>query len=159
MEKRLYRSRSDQMIWGVCGGLAKYFDIDPTIVRLIVVLLIFAGGAGILAYIILAVVTPLESSQAAAPKDVVKENVAEIKEMASQLKQEIRSAFAEGGVSKDTAKAQHDGRNILGVLLIVIGLLILLSSFNLFWWFHWSYLWPVILIAIGLLIIFSARRK
>jgi phage shock protein C len=46
MEKRLYRSRTDRVIWGVCGGLAKYFDIDPTIVRVIAVLLIFANGWG-----------------------------------------------------------------------------------------------------------------
>ncbi|MFC1941203.1 PspC domain-containing protein [Chloroflexota bacterium] len=39
MGKRLYRSRSDRMIWGVCGGLAKYFDVDPTLVRIIAVVL------------------------------------------------------------------------------------------------------------------------
>ena len=42
MEKRLYRSRDDRMIWGVCGGLAQYFNIDPTIVRIIAVLLALA---------------------------------------------------------------------------------------------------------------------
>ena len=73
MEKRLYRSRSERMIWGVCGGLAKYFDIDPTIVRIIAVLLIFANGLGILAYIILAIVVPLEGSRATEPKETVQE--------------------------------------------------------------------------------------
>jgi len=61
MKKRLYRSRSDRMIWGVCGGLAEYFNIDPTIVRIIAVLLIFANGLGILAYLLMAIVVPLES--------------------------------------------------------------------------------------------------
>ena len=60
MVKRLYRSRTDRMIWGVCGGLANYFNIDPTIVRLIAVLLLFFGGFVILAYIILAIVVPVE---------------------------------------------------------------------------------------------------
>ena len=83
MKKRLYRSRSDRMIWGVCGGLAEYFSIDPTIVRIIAVLSLFLNGAGILAYIILAIVVPIESSEATTPKDVVEENVAEIKEAAS----------------------------------------------------------------------------
>ena len=61
MEKRLHRSRSNRIIWGVCGGLADYFGIDPVIVRVVFVLLIFANGLGILAYIILAIVIPAES--------------------------------------------------------------------------------------------------
>ena len=60
MEKRLYRSRSDRMLWGVCGGLAKYFDVDPTIIRLVAVLTLLLGLVGVLVYIILAIVIPLE---------------------------------------------------------------------------------------------------
>ena len=52
MRKRLYRSRRDVMIAGVCGGIAEYFDIDPTIVRLIAVVLILGWGSGLLAYLI-----------------------------------------------------------------------------------------------------------
>jgi len=63
MAKKLYRSRTDRMIWGVCGGLAKYFDIDPVIVRVIAVASIFVTGLGILAYIIMAIVVPLEDSE------------------------------------------------------------------------------------------------
>ena len=58
--KRLYRSRDERMIWGVCGGIAKYFDMDPTIIRLIAVLTLFIGFAGVLVYIILAIIVPLE---------------------------------------------------------------------------------------------------
>ena len=160
MEKRLYRSRSDRMIWGVCGGLAEYFDIDPTIVRIIAVLLAFASGAGILAYIILAIILPLESSQVTEPKDVIKENVEEMKETASQLRDEIRSTFvSKEDMSEETAKARLRRRNIFGIILIVIGILFLLASFNLLWWLRWSYLWPLILVVVGLLIILGARRK
>jgi phage shock protein PspC (stress-responsive transcriptional regulator) len=49
--RRLYRSRDERLIGGVCGGLAEYFGIDPVIVRIIAVALVFAGGAGILAYL------------------------------------------------------------------------------------------------------------
>jgi len=63
MAKKLYRSRTDRMIWGVCGGLAKYFDMDPVIVRVIAVVSIFVTGLGILAYIIMAIVVPLEDSE------------------------------------------------------------------------------------------------
>ncbi len=60
MPKKLYRSRTDRKIWGVCGGLAKYFDIDPTIVRVIAVASLFAGTLGFWIYIIMAIVVPLE---------------------------------------------------------------------------------------------------
>lgn len=58
--KKLYRSRSDEMIAGVCGGLADYFEIDPTIIRLLFVLLLFAGTGGFWIYIILWIVMPLQ---------------------------------------------------------------------------------------------------
>lgn len=56
--KKLYRSQSNRMLCGVCGGIADYFNIDPTIVRLIFVFLGLSGGTGILFYLIAAVVIP-----------------------------------------------------------------------------------------------------
>jgi len=160
MEKRLYRSRSDRMIWGVCGGLAKYFDMDPTIIRVIAVLSIFLGGVGIWGYIILAIVVPLEDSEAAEPKDTVKENVEEMKETARELGHEIQSTLkGEEGESEEMRTIQHRRRNLLGIILIVLGVFFLLGSFNVFWWFNWHYLWPLVLVAIGVLIIVGARRR
>jgi len=160
MEKRLYRSKSDRMIWGVCGGLAKYFDMDPTILRVIAVLSIFLGSLGIWAYIILAIVVPLEGSKATEPKDTIKENVEEMKETASELGREIQSTLkGEEGDSEEIAKMRHRRRNTLGIILIVIGILFLLDSFNIFWWFHWGNLWPLVIVAIGALVIFSTRRR
>ena len=160
MERRLYRSRSDRMIWGVCGGLAKHFDMDPTIVRVIAVLLVFVSGFGILAYIILAIVIPLEGSKAAEPKDTIKENVEEMKETASELGREIQSTLrGEEGESEEITKMRHRRRNTFGIIIIVLGILFLLGSFNLFWWFNWGNLWPLILVAIGVLIILSVRRR
>lgn len=57
-QKRLYRSRTDRMLCGVCGGIAEYFNIDPTLVRLGFVLLCCCAGSGILAYFIAAVIIP-----------------------------------------------------------------------------------------------------
>ena len=56
MEKKLYKSTRDRKIAGVCGGLAEYFNIDATIVRLILVVLVLACGTGILAYLIAAII-------------------------------------------------------------------------------------------------------
>ena len=58
MEKKLYTSNQNKMLDGVCGGIAEYFGIDPTVVRLIWVLFSLMGGCGILAYIIAAVIIP-----------------------------------------------------------------------------------------------------
>lgn len=58
--KRLYRSRTEKMICGVCGGVADYINIDPTVVRLLWVVLALTAGFGILAYIIAAVVMPMQ---------------------------------------------------------------------------------------------------
>lgn len=58
MDKKLYLSSYNKKICGVCGGLGEYFDIDPTIIRLIWIVLVFAFGTGILAYIICALIIP-----------------------------------------------------------------------------------------------------
>ena len=58
--KRLYRSRTERMIAGVCGGLADYFDVDPTLIRLAFVLLVLAGSAGFWLYVVMALIVPEE---------------------------------------------------------------------------------------------------
>lgn len=161
MEKRLYRSRTDRMIWGVCGGLAKYFNIDPVLVRVVFVVAALASGVGILAYIILAIVVPLEGSQSATPNEVVKENVAEMKESAVEFGKEVQATFQgkESGKSSPETKERVNRAGIFfGLVLIVLGFIFLLGTFDIFWWFRWSYLWPLVLVAIGLLIIFSRRK-
>ena len=60
MEKKLYRSRNDKKIAGVCAGLAKYLNMDVTVVRLIMVLLALFVGGGLIAYIVCALVIPEE---------------------------------------------------------------------------------------------------
>ena len=58
MTKRLYRSRTERQLAGVCGGLAEYFGVDPTIVRVLFIAFALLGGPGLLLYIILALVIP-----------------------------------------------------------------------------------------------------
>ena len=62
MEKKLRRSTKDKKIAGVCGGLAEYLNIDPTVVRLIWALLVLCAGTGALAYIVCALVIPEDNS-------------------------------------------------------------------------------------------------
>ena len=60
MKKRLYKSSTDKKVCGVCGGIANYFDVDPTVIRLIWVIFTIPGGSGLIAYIIAAIIMPDE---------------------------------------------------------------------------------------------------
>lgn len=60
--KRLYRKKSNRMLLGVCAGIADYFEIDPTIIRVLWVIVSFAGGCGLLAYFVCAIIMPLDES-------------------------------------------------------------------------------------------------
>ena len=60
LKKRLYRSRTERMIAGICGGLAKYFDIDPVWVRILFLVLLIAVGSTLLVYLVLWLIVPLE---------------------------------------------------------------------------------------------------
>ena len=65
MEKKLYRSKTERKLLGVCGGIAKYFNVDPTVIRLIAVISALCGSLGLIAYLIVAFVIPEE------PDDIV----------------------------------------------------------------------------------------
>lgn len=58
MDKRLYKSDTNIVVMGVCGGIGEFFNIDPTLIRLAWVIFCFAGGSGILAYIIASFIIP-----------------------------------------------------------------------------------------------------
>ncbi len=66
--KRLYRSTEERMFAGVCGGIAEYLDVDPTLVRLAFVALSLMGGPGIPLYIILMLIAPEKPKESAPPK-------------------------------------------------------------------------------------------
>ncbi|MDP2918605.1 MAG: PspC domain-containing protein [Dehalococcoidia bacterium] len=160
MENRLYRSRTDRMLFGVCGGLAKYFGIDSSLMRIIVVLLALASGIGILVYFIMAFIVPLEGTTRSAPRDVVAENVEEIKTTATEFGQTVKDTFAgKKTESGDMQQVQSRRRNAFGVIIILVGVILLLATLGVFHWAFWSVLWPIVLILIGLVIIISVSRK
>ena len=65
--RKLYRSQTEKILGGVCGGLAEYFNIDPTLVRLVFILLMLTPFHGLVLYIILWIITPTENHLVAAP--------------------------------------------------------------------------------------------
>ena len=132
MERRLYRNKENKIIGGVCAGLAEYFDIDPVLVRLLFVLLVFQGGLGVLAYIILWIVVPARKA------DLAVSAAGE----ASKSTPYTPPARPETPPEVKTKRA-----TVAGGILIVIGVLFLVD--NLIPGFCFSDLWPLIFIALG----------
>ncbi len=100
--KRLYRSRTNKIIAGVCGGLAEYFSIDPTIVRIAFVLFAFAWGAGIFVYLVMMVIIPLEGKDEAAPSlgNRVRGAAEEITTSAKQFAKDVKKGPTNGPKKK-----------------------------------------------------------
>ncbi|MBI4302376.1 MAG: PspC domain-containing protein [Chloroflexi bacterium] len=151
--KRLYRSETERMVAGICGGLAEYFDIDPVLVRLAFVLLAFASGIGIIAYLVLWLIMPPHSKVGISPAEIIKENMTDVRERTQELAAEFRSALA-GKPSEGDARRP---RRVWGLAFILLGVILLLSNLGLFGWFSLGRLWPLILIFLGL--IFLWRRE
>jgi phage shock protein C len=136
-QKQLYRSRETRMIAGIAGGLADYFDLDVSLVRLFWIITIFFGGGGILAYLIAWLVIPEESSFSPhfgpddpagpeKPKTVIFETTA---------------------VHKDKEKKLTS----VGVILVGLGLIILFK--DSLPWHMVKFLWPMALIGLGLFLL------
>lgn len=155
---RLHKSSKNKVLFGVAGGLAEYFAVDPTLVRLVFVLLTFASGAGIIIYLVLAVIMPPEQTSATQPADVIKENLQSIPSEAAEAGRRIGEAFSGATPARqDDQQAQETSRrrNTLGIILIAIGALALLINFGALWWFSWGVFWPLALILIGVIILVS----
>jgi len=156
--KRLYRSNTDRMISGVCGGLAKYFNLDPVLIRVLAVLItLLTSGGGIIAYIIMAIIVPAENSTAANTDDVVRENAEDLKTTAQKFGDDFKSA-AERHEPHNPSSRSYAGL-IAGLILIGIGILALSASLGWFTWNWIAWAWPIILILIGVLILIGIRRR
>ncbi|SHJ69369.1 PspC domain-containing protein [Paramaledivibacter caminithermalis] len=145
MSKRLYRSRNDRILAGVCGGIADYFGIDTSLVRIAWVIFTLMGGAGIIAYIICAIVFPEGSSYNTALND--DEYVVGAKNYDDKY---------EHYYGKENGENDKN-RILIGTILIVLGVLFLIKKYV--YWFDLGKLWPVALIILGAFIIFKKREE
>ncbi len=150
--RRLYRSRHERVIAGVAGGIADYFNVDVTLIRLIWVVAIFAGGSGLIAYIVAALIIPEE------PYGYVPEPNGRTAENGGAA----GSGTPTGGHPATGAEhARPDctpagTASIFGWVLLGLGLLFLLRNFIP--WFTWGLFWPLILVAFGVYILYNATR-
>ena len=135
MTNRLYRSRTNKVFGGVCGGLAEYFEVDPVVLRILFVLLVIFGGTGVLLYVAAVIIIP-------------KKPLFEMESMPEQ----------------NAATDNRNVRNWFGYALIGFGALLLLANLNVFHFFSFigdtvEYIFPVMLIILGMAIIYYHQTK
>ncbi len=139
MRDRLFRSRENRVIAGVAGGLAEYFAVDVVIVRIIFVVAAFAGGSGVLAYILAWLVVPEKDALPAGDESFFREN---------------KEYFGKHNEKEVCSKKQRQRSTGLGYLLIVLGILLLGRHL----WVPLFYnLWPLLLIVAGVYLLARAR--
>jgi len=157
MTNKLYRSRKNCVIGGVCGGIGEYFDIDPIIIRLLLILFFFMDGAGLIAYLIAWIIIPKN------PHGDINHNSKYEKETIdlekninkdAEKKQTVDEYLSSEENSRHSAKNRHV---FLGLIFIILGLIFLGTT--LFPWLTlvaWVTYWPVLLIIAGLVIMIRA---
>lgn len=144
--KRLYRSKKDRMIAGVCGGLAEYFEVDPVLVRVLFALAGFMGGIGIILYILLVIVTPEEGATLDSTRDSVSGEAgggpAVIEDPPLQIPHEVK-----------------DKRWLFGVAVIFLGVIMLADNLAPFEWIGRQFMWPLIVIILGIYIFVTYKKE
>ncbi len=144
--KKIYRSRTDKVISGVCGGIGKYFGIDPTIVRIIWAICIFAMGTGVLAYIIAMIIIPVEPLEGE-PEVTKPDGSVDL----------YRSEQANVNVNSKTLLL------VIGSIILLVGILFLIG--NIFGTIGWVFsigskiFWPLVIIGAGVAVLIGYFRK
>ena len=170
MSKKIYRSRTDKMIGGVCGGLAEYFDIDPTLVRLALLLLFFARGTGLLVYIIAWIIIPerpgrFENNGNYKKKDSNSGEIILKSKTGSTAENKVEGSeesLSEKELNPDKKKENIEDNNnkrslFFGIAMVVLGIFFFLEN-----WiprFRWARYWPMLLIVLGVAILFKGVRN
>jgi len=156
MPTRLERSTKNKVVAGVCGGIAEYLQVDPTLVRVFFVVgTIVTGGLGLLAYIVLIVLMPLPGQ----PAPFVKQ--------AGAGTTTVDAATAGDTVATTTAvapqpvdpQAAERRRATFGFVLIALGAIFLFANAGVFRIVRWDLVWPLVFIAIGALLLAQRMRR
>jgi phage shock protein C len=155
MSQRLYRSRRERIVFGIAGGLAEYLGIDPTVVRVLWLLLaLVSGGVFALLYLLMVFIVPEEPAGVGWPDRAATEAGPPAGEGTPEGRPGAPAAAGRGGA---LAATRDRGSFALGILLIVIGAAFAVQLY--FPWLEVGRLWPLILIAFGLVLVVSAVRR
>ena len=145
MEGHLYRSTTNRMLGGVCGGLSQYLRIDPTFIRIFFILIAVWGGSGGLLYLILWMVLPRPDTTI---KPLTGTNFGS---RVAEIGQEFRQAVSQ---------PNKNGARLIGITLIGLGMLFFLRNLDLPWlsWLNTHSLWPFLLIVAGIGLLYRALK-
>jgi len=136
--QRLYRSQTNKVFAGVCGGLAEYFDVDPVVLRVLFVLMVLFGGTGIVLYIAAIFIVPKKPFAISEP--------------------------ATGVESVPQSPQNKNVKNWLGILLVATGVILLLANLDIFHFFNFiegafEFIFPVLLIIGGMAVIYYRQSQ
>ncbi len=146
--KRLQKSASRRVFFGVTGGLAEYLNVDIVLVRVAFVALAFINLTGVVVYILLAFLMPDPTETPASPPA-----------SPPPPGPQPTSAASSPLPQQPETDERNTGRFVVGIILIVLGLAFLLQRFHLFWWWQWGVLWPVAIIVLGVALVIGQLRR
>lgn len=145
-QKRLERSEQNKVIAGVAGGLGEYFSIDPTLVRLVFILLTIFGGSGILIYLIFWLIMPKNDAKDSTVQSTIEGNISDMSEKAKTFAHDL-----------NLTDGKEDSKFWWGIAIVVFGFLLLFNNFGLFDIFDFGKMWPIILVVVGLMILMKKK--
>ncbi|MBN1877589.1 MAG: PspC domain-containing protein [Anaerolineae bacterium] len=155
MHTSFYRSSTDRMIGGVCGGLADYLHIDATFIRLFFILLALGNGMGVTIYLILWLIMPDESRAGSTIQQNVRAGIGEMTARAGDIGHDLRHL----------SPPDQQIIMLIGSALIIMGVFWLVDNIlshldiTWLWWFNSDTLWPVLLIAGGIVLLVRYLRS
>jgi phage shock protein C len=158
VNRRLYRCYHDRKLAGVASGLAEYFDIDPTFVRILWIVSFLFGGLGLVLYIAMAIVVPQEPEQGFAPGGVAGQPDADATgqpAVPSPTGWHTTTPTAHRHVSRGNGR----GITFVGIILILFGALALVEAVLPAWADSGRFLWPAFIVGIGALMVVIAVRR
>lgn len=151
MGRRITRSKRERVLAGVCGGIAEYFELDPTIIRLGFVIACFFGGVGFIAYLVAICVMPEDKGYRPSKNFYADSDF--------KMDYDEDKDFSEVMGDKMERKGHNSERSklVLGTCFVLFGLLFLAKQF--LHWFDFRVVIPVVLIVVGGMIIFNGGRR
>jgi phage shock protein PspC (stress-responsive transcriptional regulator) len=159
VKSRLERSTTNRVIGGVCGGIAEYLAVDPTLVRVVFVLTAFiTAGLGVLGYIVLLVLMPQPGQPApftSTPPPVSASGTSAPTDTGSTAPI-VPATPVDPAVHAAEAERR---RTAFGYLLVAVGVAFFLSNAGAFRFVQWQFLWPLVLIGIGVLFLVQRVRS
>jgi phage shock protein C len=171
---RLERSATNKVIAGVCGGFAEYLAVDVTLVRVVFVLAaIFSGGLFVIAYVAMVFLIPLPGRPAGSFAASAGATATEVAQSLRRTADDVSRSFRDPASSpsatdatvppETTDPAAHDRqtdrrRMAFGYLLILVGVIFFLSNAGIFRGIQWQIVWPLVAIALGVLLLVQRVR-